>query len=384
MDVSEFTGNMPGRLVEIPDGPQDARVAFVPGPLPPAWPWPHDLWHLLLDARTALASLDGTGKHLPNPEILLKPIQMREAQLSSQLEGTITDPHQQALFQADPSYPTSDHDPKNAFREVFNYSTALRLRLDSSHETPLSLKLIRELHGILMDGVRGSDKSPGRFRTIQNQIGRPARFVPPPPIHLTEVLEEFEGYLRSAQDGYDPLVRAFLTHYQFEAIHPFADGNGRVGRLLLALTIAEWCGLANQWLYMSAYFERHKKDYMDLLKGVSTHGAWELWIEFCLKGVSVQARDTERRCEKLLALHRDFHIRLRGGSVRLASLVDKLFENPVVTVTGVKNMFSVTHPTARADLRRLEALGIVEPLEGLGQITYYCDKIYQITYADSV
>lgn len=383
MDPREFAADMPGRLVDVPGGPPAASVAFVPAPLPPAWKWPERLWPLLLDARTALASLDGTGKHLPNPEILLRPIQLREAQLSSQLEGTVTDPQQQALFQADPSYPTSDHDPKNAFREVFNYGTALRLRLDGRDETPLSLRLIRELHGVLMDGVRGSDRNPGRFRTVQNQIGRPARFVPPPPLHLVEVLDDFEKYLRAGSGEHDPLVRAFLAHYQFEAIHPFVDGNGRVGRLLLALSIAEWCGLANQWLYMSAYFEHHKQDYMDLLKDVSTQAAWEPWIAFCLQGVSIQARDTEQRCERLLALHRDFHGRLKGGSVRLASLVDKLFENPVVTVTGVKDMFSVTHPTARADLRRLESMGIVEPLAGLGQITYYCAQIYRITYEDS-
>jgi Fic family protein len=381
MEASEFTPAMPGRLVTVAGGPADARVAFVPQPLPPNRAWPARLWPLLLEARIALASLNGTGRHLPNPEILLKPLQLREAQLSSQLEGTVTDPHQQALFQADPSYPTSEHDPNNAFREVFNYALALRLSLHGADEGTLSLHLIRELHGILMDGVRGAEQSPGRFRTTQNQIGKPARFVPPPPEHLTEVLEHFEAYLKGrTPDASDPLVRSFLAHYQFETIHPFGDGNGRVGRLLLALTIAEWCGLADQWLYMSAYFERQKTAYMDLLKGVSTHGAWDAWIEFCLQGVVEQAHDTERRCEKLLALHRDFHVRLKGGSVRLANLVDALFENPVVTVTGMKRRFFVTHPTARADLRRLEGLRIIEPLAGMNQITYFCPGIYQITY----
>jgi Fic family protein len=225
-----------------------------------------------VQARTCLASLDGTGKHLPNPEILLAPIQQREAQLSSQLEGTITDPHQQALFQADPRYPTSAADPTNAYREVFNYGRALRLKLDGGTELPLSLRLIRQLHGILMDGVRGSNQTPGEFRKTQNQIGRPARFVPPPPQHLPEVLDAFEKYLHVENSDLDPLVRAFIAHYQFEAIHPFGDGNGRVGRLLLSLTIAEWCNLSNQWLYMSAFFERRKKEYMDLLLAVSTHG----------------------------------------------------------------------------------------------------------------
>ena len=303
MDGSDFTGNMTGQLVAVLNGPPDARVAFVPNALPPKWDWPSNLWPLLVEARKSLASLDGTGKHLPNPEILLQPLQGREAQLSSQLEGTFTDPQQQVLFQADPSYPTSSTDPKNAFREVFNYRRALRLRLDQENTLPLSLRLIRELHAILMDGVRGAEQQPGEFRTIQNQIGIPARFVPPPPQHLHETLDQFEKYLH-AQDDFDCLVRAFLVHYQFETIHPFRDGNGRVGRLLLSWTIAEWCQLSSQWLYMSAFFEKRKKEYMDRLFNVSTRGDWEGWIRFCLEGVVAQSVDAEKRCDRLLKLQR--------------------------------------------------------------------------------
>ena len=306
MEASEFTAEMTGKLVTITNGAPDLRVAFVPNPLPPRWEWPPQLWNKLLEARTRLSSLDGVGKHLPNPEILIWPLQHREAQLSSQLEGTITNPQQQALFEADPRYPISATDPANAFREVFNYRRALRLRLDGHNTLPISLRLIRELHAILMEGVRGSDQRPGEFRQIQNQIGRPARFVPPPPQYLAEALDSFEKYLH-ASSLYDPLVKAFLAHYQFEAIHPFGDGNGRVGRLLLSLMIAEWCELSSQWLYMSAFFEKNKRNYMDLLLGVSTNGAWELWIDFCLDGVIAQSRDTEARCDNLLNLHRDFH-----------------------------------------------------------------------------
>jgi Fic family protein len=380
MDPQEFTISKSGQLVAVPGAPPDVSFAFVPDPLPPSWGWPDGLWKLLLDARTCLSSLDGTGKHLPNPEILLKPLQRREAQLSSQLEGTITDPKQQVLFQADPRYPTSESDPTNAFREVFNYSRALRLRLDGKNDLPLSLRLIRDLHAVLMDGVRGSDQRPGEFRQIQNQIGWPARFVPPPPSNLIETLDAFEKYLHLVDD-FDPLVRAFLAHYQFETIHPFRDGNGRVGRLLLSLTIAEWCKLSNQWLYMSAFFEKRKKEYMDLLLGVSTHGAWEPWIKFCLEGVISQSIDTEKRCDKLLALHRDFHARLKGGSVRLSKLVDSLFESPVISVKQYKKKFEVTYPTARSDLKKLEAVGIVQDLQ-MNPISYYCAPIYHVTYED--
>lgn len=381
MEPENFTRSMTGRLVPVPNGPTGAKHAFVPNPLPPDWDWPSKLWLLLIEARKSLSSLDGTGKHLPNPEIVLQPLQSREAQLSSQLEGTITDPKQQILFQADPKYPVSDRDPVNAYREVLNYRRALRSRLDNPNDIPLSLRLIRNLHAMLMDGVRGADQRPGEFRQIQNQIGWPARFVPPPPEHLDEALNSFEKYLHSS-DSYDPLVKAFLAHYQFEAIHPFRDGNGRVGRLLLSITIAEWCGLSSQWLYMSPYFEKKKRQYMDLLFAVSAEGAWEAWIQFCLEGVVAQALDTEKRCDELLKLHRDFHHRLKAGSVRLSRLVDSLFESPVVTVNQYKSIFEVSYPTARSDLRKLEALGVVQQLMTDPVITYWSKPIFMVTYED--
>jgi Fic family protein len=387
MDPKEFTEQKTGALVPV-SNPQrpDAAFAFIPNPLPPSWNWPSELWPLLLEARRSLSSLDGVGKHLPNSDILLRPLQGREAQLSSQLEGTFTDPPQQVLFEADPKYPTSKNDPANAYREVFNYRRALRLRLDEENELPLSLRLIRKLHEILMDGVRGQDQTPGEFRKVQNQIGHPARFVPPPPgTQLEQTLDSFERYMHTP-DNYDPLVRAFLAHYQFEAIHPFRDGNGRVGRLLLSWLIAEWCDLSNQWLYMSAFFEKRRKEYMDLMLSVSTQGAWESWIRFCLEGVIAQSVDAEKRCDKLLALHKDFHTRLKGGSVRLSRFVDQLFTSPIVTVTRYKQLFSVTYPTARADLRKLESAGIVQPLEdgGINEIAYYSSDIYRITYEDII
>jgi Fic family protein len=382
MDPKEFNSDlMTGDLVPIPNGAPDAQFAFIPKPLPPKWQWPQGLWKPLIEARKSLSSLDGTGKHLPNPEILLNPLQSREAQLSSQLEGTFTDPQQQVLFEADPQYPTSKNDPNNAFQEVYNYRRALRLKLDGKIDLPLSLRLVKELHAVLMTGVRGSDQRPGEFREIQNQIGFPARFVPPPPTELHAALDAFEKYLHSDSD-LDPLVKAFLTHYQFEAIHPFRDGNGRVGRLLLSLAIAEWCGLSSQWLYMSPFFEKRRKEYMDLLFNVSAQGAWESWIRFCLEGVVIQSVDAEKRCDKLLKLQIEFRNRIKGGSVRLSQLIDGLFSRPVITVGQYKKRFGVTYPTARLDLKKLEQAGIVQPLEGMDMITYYCYPIYRITFED--
>src|ERR1700689_1564301 len=191
MDINLFDPKrMTGKLVTLPAG--DLKHAFVPDPLPPKWAWPESLWKPLIEARKSLSSLDGTGKHLPNPEILLHPLQSREAQLSSQLEGTYTDPQQQVLFEADPQYPTSKSDPNNAFQEVYNYRRALRLKLDGQIDLPLSLRLVKELHAVLMFGVRGSNQRPGEFREIQNQIGFPARFVPPPPTELPRALDALE------------------------------------------------------------------------------------------------------------------------------------------------------------------------------------------------
>lgn len=241
-----------------------------------------------------------------------------------------------------------------------------------------------------MDGVRGSDQRPGEFRTIQNQIGHPARFVPPPPQFLAETLDAFERYLHvefnPVDPLLDPLVRAFFAHYQFETIHPFRDGNGRVGRLLLAMSVTEWCQMSNQWLYMSPFFERRKSEYMDLMLNVSTHNGWEEWIEFCLDGVIEQAADTERRCELLVELHREFHDRIRrlkGGSVRLARLIDDLFIRPVVAVRTVQRECDVAYATARSDLKKLESLGIIRKLESMQYATYYCDHIYRVTVEES-
>lgn len=382
MNPSLFQASSSGRLTRL-TGVPNLSIAFIPDPLPPEWKWPNELWPLLLDARTALASLDGTGKHLPNPELILRPLQNREAQKSSSLEGTYTDPEQQLLFGLDPKYPLSSGDPDNARREVFNYAEALRLRREISEELPLSLRLIRRLHAVLMNGVRGSDRSPGEFRRTQNQVGRPARYIPPPVPEMRTALDELEKYLH-ADKRFDPLVEAFLVHYQFEAIHPFMDGNGRVGRLLLALTICDWCGLSNQWLYMSDYFDRNKDDYIDRMFEVSTGGKWSEWIAFCLRGVVEQARDTMLRCERLIELNRQFHDQVNAmkGSIRLSRIVDDLFISPVAIVTHTASTLGVSYPTARSDLRKLEKVGILKSIEQAAQISYICSPILEVTYAD--
>ena len=294
---------------------------------------------------------------------------------------------QQVLFQIDPKFPVSEEDPTNARREVFNYGTALRFRHEKGSQLPLSLRLMRGLHAILMEGVRGSDQNPGYFRTLQNRVGSPTRYVPPPANRMNECLDFFEKYIHAESD-FDPLVNAFLVHYQFEAIHPFRDGNGRVGRLLLAIMIEEYCGLSDQWLHMSPYFEANKDEYINLLLRVSIHGDWESWIEFCLRGVVRQATDTEARCQRLLDLEQQYKERLKtvGGSYRLNAIVDTLFESPAQTIPGIMRQFGVTYRTARLDVERLENANIMKQIDteiyNKRPKVFFAPEILIITYED--
>jgi Fic family protein len=355
---------------------------FVPNPLPPDWKWPNALWPVLLEAHKALATLDGFGEHLPNPKLLLRPLQQREAQKSSRLEGTITDPQQQALFEAAPESVDPDAEVSD-FREVQNYAQALKDARTLREELPISLRFIRRLHKTLMTGVRGQDKRPGRFREAQNMIGKPPRFIPPPPPVLNDTLSSFEKYLHT-DHTFDPLVEAFLVHYQFEAIHPFADGNGRVGRLLLAILIEEWCKLSDPWLYMSDFFDRNKDDYIDKLYNVSATGDWTGWIGFCLRGVREQARDTHLRCQHLLDLYKKFHdkVNASGGSVRLSKIVDMLFDSPVLIAAKLPGVLDVTYPTVRSDLDQLADLGIIDQLFGAKRITYMSMQVLDMIRAE--
>ncbi len=234
-----------------------------------------------------------------------------------------------------------------------------------------------------MEGVRGAEQSPGAFRSGQVHIGHDRRFVPPPPTHVRSCLDELQQYL-SAQDTLnEPLVRCYLVHYQFETIHPFLDGNGRVGRLLLAIMIRDFCRLAGPWLYMSAYFDRHRDEYIDRLFAVSTQSAWENWIEFCLYGTREQAKDTLCRCEALLRVRDGFQRRLPPkGSVRLAQLVEGLFYSPLVRIADVQRRMQITYPTAKADVERLVEVGILEELPGENPRTFVAREVYNVAFSE--
>lgn len=378
MDRTRFAANAPGELVAITNG----DVAFIPQPLPPnEWSFPNELWPLLAEAKHFLGQLEGIGSALPNPTILLRPMADREAIQSSALEGTYATPQELLLFELEPTDGAKSNKEQD-YREVYNYQQALHHGSDST--LPLSLRLIRELHQILLSGVRGRDKTPGEFRKIQVAIGGTRRFIPPPPDHLQACLQPLESYLHAQTPGLDPLVHCFLVHYQFETIHPFVDGNGRVGRLLLALMLQQRCGLTKPWLYLSEFFERHRDDYISSLFAVSTSAAWSRWIEFCLQGTLSQAKATIARCRRLLKIREEFSRRAAdvGGTVRLTDIIEGIFSWPFVRVSQLAKRLDVSYPTAKSDLERLVQANVLRELPNVTPKTFYAPEVFNVGYGE--
>lgn len=354
MDKNLFSSDSLGKLVKINIfGEQD--WSFVPNGLQSQLHISERLWPLLLNAREELARLDGVGRHMPNYELLLKPLQHREALKSSSLEGTYATPEELLLFEIEPKEPKSQHDQVNSWKEVFNYSNALRKGQKLlTDELPISLRLIKELHKELLSGVRGHHRDPGNFRRSQVHIESDRRFIPPPPGETVECLNELENFIHKDNE-IDPLIFCFLVHYQFETIHPFLDGNGRVGRLLLSLMIYKWCNLTSPWLYLSAFFDKYKDEYIRNLFNVSAKGDWETWIAYCLRATTYQAKDALKRFDKLVSLRDTYLNRITGckGSIRLHKIIDKLFESPAVSIPQITKMFDITYPTANNDINLL-------------------------------
>ncbi len=379
MDASRFTTGKTGQLFPI-KVLQESELAFVPDPLPPKWEFPNNLWPKLAHAKETLGRLDGIGRTLANPHLLLSPLRRREAITSSRLEGTYATAQQLFLFELDPKEPKSKTDQVNAWKEVANYNLAL-LHGDSLLEKmPFCHRLVSELHATLLGGVRGHRSNPGEYRKHQVAIGSDRRFVPPPIPHLVDCLDRLEKYMNHDDAMYDPLVRAFLVHYQFEAIHPFGDGNGRIGRVLLSLMIAKWCKHEMPLLYMSAFFERYKDEYIDNLFRISTEGAWEKWIDFCLTGTIRQANDAISRCDRLISLKEALPKRLRAGSPRTHQIIQDLFDSPYVRVSDISKKFDVVYFTAKSDLIKLEEAGILQELKDIRPKTYFSPEILSIAY----
>ncbi len=375
MKPEDFAPNAPGRVLRVGEG-KAVYWAFIPDPLPPALSLDWPLMQTLSRADRALGELAGLGRALTNPHLLIGPFIRREAVLSSRIEGTQTDlPHLYAYEAGQLALPGLEpHPPEADLREVLNYVHALEYGLKRIEKLPLSLRLLRELHARLLQGVRGEQAKPGEFRRTQNWIGAPgctlneATYVPPPPGELLSALAAFENYLY-AEGRYPPLIRLALIHYQFEALHPFLDGNGRIGRLLITLLLVHWQILPLPLLYLSAWFEQHRDDYYRLLLQVSTSGHWQEWITFFLKGMETQARDAVQRAKALQDLQRRWRkqVSRTRASANLLRLVDFLFESPVLTIPQAAEKLGVTYTAAKNMIKRLQAEGIVQ---SYGEKTY--------------
>lgn len=356
-----------GRYLRQPTGYR----AFIPAPLPPDPPldFTGELQVLLSQADRALGRLDGSIKTLPNPDLFVFMYVRKEAVLSSQIEGTQSS--LQDVLAAEAKILSADR-PQDA-EEVVNYVRAMNYGLERLAEIPVSVRLIREIHAKLLEDVRGSHLTPGELRTSQNWIGpagctlAEATFVPPPPAEVAQHLGALEQFFHT--DARLPLLAKIgIAHVQFETIHPFLDGNGRVGRLLISFLLCQQQVLMKPVLYLSHYFKRHRQTYYDRLQSVRDEGAWEAWLAFFLAGiieVSEQATETVRRILSLREEHRrvitDSLGRAAGNGHRA---LDHLYDHPIVAVTDVERLTGTTYQAANDLVSRLVEQGILQEFTG--------------------
>ncbi len=347
-----------GRTVPV----EGSVTAFVPAPLPPEIRWTEALITTLSGADRAVGQLAGEGRRLPDPHLFIGPFLRREAVLSSRIEGTRTTLGEVLAAAADSRPKTRSED----FQEVLNYVDALEYGLERLDSLPLSLRLVREMHERLLRGVRGDQAAPGQFRRVQNWIGgagpiTEATYVPPPPNEVAPALGALEKFLHD--DRCPPLVQIALVHAQFEAIHPFLDGNGRVGRLLITLMLMDRKVLPSPLLYLSAWFESRRDEYYDRLLAVTRRGDWEGWLLYFLRGVDRQAKDVVARIRHIGTLVERWKGELAGArSVFVARALDLFSMRPFWSLPGLAAALDTTYTTAQRTLRRLEVAGIVEPV----------------------
>jgi Fic family protein len=362
--------NIPGKQVS-----QGGYSAFVPAPLPPAIEWTPRLVGVLSDADRLIGRLAGEGGRLPNPHVLMRPFVKQEAVQSSRIEGTQATLGELLAAEAGAAVERSPDD----LREVGNYVVALEHGISLLRELPICVRLIRALHRKLMDGVRGEHAAPGVFRRTQNWIGRPgstlatATFIPPPPGEIEPCLADWEKFIH--QSELPPLVTIALGHYQFEAIHPFLDGNGRVGRLLITLFLIERKVLPTPLLYLSAFFEASRRDYYEGLRAVSQRGAWPDWLEYFLLGVARMSEDSLSRATRINDLLAGWRSRLTGRSTGTPlRIVELLAANPFLTIKGAAGQLKMAFTTAQRAIEHLEHSGILQPVSDAKRDRVYCAK----------
>ncbi len=356
-----------GRWIDCPAG----YKAYVPSPLPPSIDISSALLRSLSDADRLIAKLAGEGRSLRNPHILMRSFIKQEAVLSSRIEGTQATLGELLAVDAGISIDRSPDD----LQEVGNYVTALEYGIKRLSELPLSLRLVTELHEILMTGIRGEFATPGEFRRSQNWIGpagctlQNASYVPPPVEELMSCLGEWETFLHDR--SLPPLIQIAMIHSQFEAIHPFLDGNGRVGRLLITLFFVEREILPTPLLYLSAFFEATRREYYEKLSAVTTDAAWGEWIEYFLNGVARMSEDAFNRAEKINSLLIGWRQEIGGGSVSL-DVIDLLEENPFCTIKKTSETLGIAFTTAQRGIDKLVKAGILKQVGLSKRNRVYC------------
>jgi len=382
MERDNFDETAPGEIVPTTT-PKGTYSAFRPDPLPPSVST-EQLITPLAEATQALGRLHGIGPRVGSREILIEPFIRKEALESSQIEGThatLSDIYayeagQEALI---------DEDRQQGTQEVVNYLYALTHGLDAiTAGDPITVELLCEVHDRLLSGVRGDEADPGELRTTQNFIGstpyiQDARYVPPPPNEIPDLLEDLLEYANQ-ETNLHPLLRIGLTHYQFETIHPFLDGNGRLGRLLISLLLQRDGLLPEPYLYLSSYFNARRSDYVDHLLAVSQHGEWGEWLLFFLRGVQSQADEAHQRANLLVDLREGYQQRYQSErSENILKLVMRLFENPYLDVNTAAEWLDVEYSTANRLIGQLEDDGILEELTGKDRNRFYrASEVFQI------
>ena len=371
-----------GKFIPQPSGYR----AFIPTSLPPSPPVELDgsLLQLLSQADVALGRLDGVAGIIPDPDLFVGMYVRREAVLSSQIEGTQSTLEDLLEIELDPG----NKAPFDDVGDIVNYVGAMNYGLDRLRELPLSLRLIREIHSVLLQDGRGSQTTPGGFRTTQNWIGPPgsslttASFVPPPVPEMRESLNSFELFLHREEERPN-LIDIGLAHAQFETIHPFLDGNGRVGRLLITFLLVVRSVLRLPLLYLSYYFKLHRLEYYDRLMAVRQQGDWEGWLRFFLRGVSTTAAEATGTAEQINAMrerHRSLVLEEAGANgVRLLA---ELFRRPLVNVNYISTQIDVTFATANRLISRFESVGLLRETTGQRRSRVFRYEPYLALFAE--
>jgi len=380
MNKEEFEGAY-GEINLREDDKWGTYFAFIPKPLPPTINFDQKLALAISKAERTVGKLSGVGLQLLNANLLIMPYLRKEALSSSRIEGTRISLSDLLLSEAKG---TEEQMPDAL--EVANYIRAVNFALEKIKDEPIDLELIKEIHRILMQGVRGKDKSPGQYRQIQNWIGPPnckvqeANFVPPGPKEIIPLMEGMINYLNQ-DDGMPLLLKCALMHYQFETIHPFSDGNGRIGRALITLYLCKKKIIIKPLLYISGYFEAHKREYTSLLLKTNKDGKFEEWIFFFLEALMIQSEDALQRAIKIQELREEYRKKTQrqSQSNNLLKLIDELFKNPYVRITTIETLLGVTYPTAKRLVETLVTLNILKPNDSSQRNKiYFAHEIFDI------